>query len=81
MTILSKEFNVSISEIMSNSKEDRIVKVRFIAWLVLHKHYGMPYSTIAEFYNKHRSTIVNGIKKAEKLGLSKSIPKSVLSTS
>jgi len=80
MMILSKEFNVSVSEIMSNSKEDRIVKVRFMAWLVLSKQYKMPNSIIAEFYNKDRSTIYNGVKKAEKLGLVKFIPKELLST-
>ncbi len=78
---LAEEMDISVSEMMSKSKEDRVVKVRFMAWFVLHNIHEIRISAIAQMYNKHRATIANGVLKVNGSNLRDLIPKRLLSPS
>ena len=65
-------------------RDDLSTRIRFLAYFLLKNHYRIDYETIGQMYQKHRTTIMNGVKRLDALTtlrneageLSKTLPKS-----
>lgn len=77
---IAKEFNVKPRDIRLGSREDHIVKVRFMVWHILKTKHKMSSSIIGRMYNRDSTTVLNGLLQVKALGLEKEIPKKLLST-
>lgn len=67
-------FEVNQNAIRDPSRNRRSSRLRFAVWYLLYVQYKVPYTRIAEIYGKDHTTILNGVKMASELGLTKIIP-------
>lgn len=76
------QYQINIQDLISKSRSQHFAKPRFIVWHILHSNYKMSFSVIGRLYKRDHSSVMNGIKRVEILGLKNEIkiPKKLLST-
>lgn len=77
---MANKFNIKVADLYSKSREDHIVKVRFMVWYILKTNHKMSSSIIGRIYGRDSASVLNGLLKVKELGLEKAIPKNTLST-
>lgn len=72
---VSAFYRVDIKLFYGKSRYTLNSHARFAVWYVLHIKKGLSFSEIARVYNRHPSTILDGVKKAKNLGIAKEMGK------
>jgi chromosomal replication initiator protein len=62
-------FDIDPAVLHSISQKPEVAHMRFIAYYLLHNHYKLTHTQIANLYNKDHSTIIHGIKQVPELNL------------
>lgn len=58
---LSLKYGIPVIEIMSRTRQEAAVRMRQIAWYMLHKIYNMSSTTIGAIFGRDHTTILHGI--------------------
>lgn len=69
--LVATHYGVAPSHLYAKARDNKIAYSRFVAWSILHFQYQWSYKMIAAAYHRQHSTIISGLKKAEKIGLTK----------
>lgn len=67
--IVQNIFPVSKKDINGEARSNISAHSRFLVFFILHNKFGLNYSTIAQLYKMHTSSIIYGIEKAKEYGL------------
>lgn len=64
-SVIASVFHISVAEIFGTSRKKMIVEARFLTIWYLYTHYGFNKSQIAEFLDKHHTTIIYALRVVE----------------
>jgi chromosomal replication initiation ATPase DnaA len=65
---ICREHKIELWEIISHSRQRRLVRPRFAAYAALMNHHMEP-KKIADIFNRDHTTIAHGLRRAKELGL------------
>jgi chromosomal replication initiation ATPase DnaA len=68
---VTKNYKITSVELHAQRRTQDVVHARFIVWCILRYSYQWSTPKIADVFGKDHSTVVDGLKRAEKIGLKK----------
>ena len=68
---VAKNYQINSTELHSQRRTQNVVYARFIVWCILRYAYQWSTPKIADVFGKDHSTVVDGLQRAEKIGLKK----------
>ena len=65
LSVISSMYNISTTDLLGTSRQNKYVIPRHIAMYILKNHYGLTLKRIGQIFDKDHTSIMNGCKRIE----------------